>query len=273
MKKILKRFFRYIFKGVPNYRVEVTVSNMNYSRCLEGKCGIITGGSRGIGLAIAKKCLDEGAKIIITGRNYEMLKKLQIEIGSENLNIFAHDVSNIKTHDDLIKYSEKVLGKNIDFLINNAGISLHEGMFLNVTEEDWDNQFNTNLKGSYFLTQSFVRNQNYSDNIGRNIIFISSERGLSGDFLPYGLTKASLNSLTKGLAKELIINNYRVNAICPGVTATEMTGYQEDNLFLDKVLGKRVILSEEIAEVVMFLLTNSSNSIAGQILTCNEGRI
>ena len=90
--------------------------------------------------------------------------------------------------------------------------------------------------------------------------------------MPYGLTKAALNSLTQGLAYRFAKENIRVNAVAPGVTVSDMTGFSEDNLYCSYNINKRVYLPEEMAEVAAFLLSEESGCISGQIITCNEGK-
>lgn len=99
-----------------------------------------------------------------------------------------------------------------------------------------------------------------------------SERGLYGDDIPYGLTKVALISYTKGLAKKVVEDGIRVNAIAPGVVATEMTNYDpKGDLYREGAIGKRVLLAEEIAETVAFLLSDAANCISGEVIACNEG--
>ena len=106
-----------------------------------------------------------------------------------------------------------------------------------------------------------------------NILFISSERGIMVDDLPYGISKAAINSLVQGLAKTLIKKGIRVNAIAPGVTASGMTGINiTDNLFRESQETSRIYLPEEVAEIACFLLSDTSNLLNGQILVSNEGK-
>lgn len=156
--------------------------------------------------------------------------------------------------------------------MSNAGISLHERGFEEVTIEGWNQQMNTNLKGAYFLVCAFVRQLlRFQDSSG-NIVMVSSERGLYCDDIPYGLSKAAINSFTRGLARKLIAKNIRVNAVAPGVTASEMTGYSPvGNLYRESACGKRVFMPEEIAEVAAFLLCDASQCISGEVIPCDQG--
>lgn len=158
--------------------------------------------------------------------------------------------------------------------MNNAGISLHEPTFMDVTTESFDSQYNTNLKGAFFLTQSFIRYcQKNHDNETKNILFVSSETSMTVDERPYGLTKASINSLIQGLAYRYVKAGYRINAIAPGITVSDMAGGvgSEDISLMSNPTG-RYYLPEEVAEIACFLLSDASNCLNGQILVCNEGR-
>lgn len=269
MKNSIKRAIRYIFEGVPVNNITASVYTLIPNNRLKGRHIIITGGGRGLGFYIAKKCQEEGASILIVGRNEETLKQASQELGQ--CPYIAADLQDVKRIKGIIlEASEKLNG--VDSLVNNAGISLHEKSFFDVTEDTFDKQFNTNIKAPYFLSQEFIK---YGKNNGQNslnILFITSERGLYGDVIPYGLTKAAINSLTHGLARAFITKGVRVNAIAPGVTASDMTGFNKDgNLYRPQSCGKRVLLPEEIAETAVFLLSHDSGCISGEIIPCNEG--
>ena len=272
LKEYVKRGITYVISGVPQKIVKVPVAQIQYGGILEGKKILITGGSRGLGYAIAKRCLEEKAVVTITGRSKEVLEEAKKSLGNpENLFVFEHDVRQYDKDDELILNARGAMN-GIDCLINNAGVSVHNIDYSNCTEEQWDRQMDTNLKGVYFLTQAYMK---YYEEVGKKsgkIINMVSERGLYGDDVPYGMAKRALISYTEGLARKLILKGVRVNAIAPGVTATEMTGYDpEDNLFRRYAVGRRVLLPEEIAEVAIFMISDASNCISGQVIACNEG--
>lgn len=271
MLQYIKRLLKFVIKGQPKKEITVTAGNIKYGKILEGKKILITGATRGIGYAIAKKCLEEGATVCITGRKKEVLEKVKLELG-DNCKILEYDVTDFENIDTKIEEVAELLGGNIDGLVNNAGISLHEEDYTKVTQESWDKQFNTNLKAPFFITQSFMKFYHNKQNKNGKIIMMVSERGLYGDDIPYGLTKVALINYMKGLAKRTIEDGVRVNAIAPGVVATEMTGYKPDgDLYREGTVGKRVLLPEEIAEVTAFLLSDASNCISGEVIACNEG--
>lgn len=265
IKQIIKKI---ILKSRRPVKVTANISYLNPNGRLKGKRIIVTGGSRGIGKAIARRLIDEGAKVIISGRNEESLKKCCEEVGCKYLTL---DMLDISSFDSFIENAEYELG-GLDCLVNNAGVSLHEKSFFCVTEETFDVQVNTNFKGPLFLTQAFL-NKLRSKNSSGNVLFISSETGITMDIRPYGYTKAAINSMVQGLAYILAKDNIRVNAIAPGITATEMTGFSaEENLYCQSNMNDRVYLPEEIAETACFLLSDVSGCISGQIIACNNGR-
>ena len=269
-KQILKRAYRYIRYGIPEVKAKVfTLSNSNQ---LAGKKGIITGGSKGIGFAIAKKCISEGAQIIITGRNEIDLKSAKKDLGI-NCQYLVWDVQKVEEATEFIKICQSVLESNkLDFLVNNAGVSYHESDWSNVGIEGFEIQIKTNLEGSYFLSQAFMKSLLQCEDSSGNILFISSERGLMGDDIPYGLSKAAINSLVKGLARRGISHSIRINAIAPGVTVSNMVGFKSnDNLYRERSIGKRVFLPEEMAEVALFLLSDVSGCVTGEIIACDQG--
>lgn len=268
MKKRLKCILNYLIHGNPPvYKTVANISFLEPKNQLDGKKIIITGGNRGLGFAMAKKFKDEGADVLISGRNLDTLVSSANKIGCKYLQL---DLKNILSFQTFIDKADEILG-GINCLVNNAGISLHEDGFLNVDLNQFDSQFNTNLKGPFFLTQCFIRKCNENNTKGtKNILFISSETSMTVDERPYGLTKVALNSLVQGLAYRYVNQNYRVNAIAPGVTLSDMVGKTDrDNLYNGAF---RYYLPEEVAEVASFLISDISNCLNGQILLCNEGK-
>ena len=265
----LKRAIIYILHGIPNQYITAQISYLAPHQSLAGKKIIITGGGRGLGYAMAKKFISEGAIVLIAGRNEETLKKSADEIGCKYLTL---DVQEVSSFQEFFDKAEKIMGR-IDCLVNNAGISLHEENILCVSQEQFDAQINTNFKGPYFLAKVFMERSNGDTADFKNILFVSSETGMTADERPYGLTKAAINSLVQGLAHKYVNKGYRINAIAPGVTISDMVGKKNDgDLTCGYNLTKRYYLPEEVAEVACFLLSDASNCLNGQILVCNEGK-
>lgn len=270
MINYLKRGLRFVLKGEPAVR-PFTKANIIYSSPtakLKGKKIIVTGGGRGLGFAMAKKFKEEGAEVLIAGRNEETLQKSANEINCKYLTL---DVTNVSSFENFMNEAEHLLdGANC--LVNNAGISLHESSFKEVTVETFDKQINTNLRGGFFLTQRFVQLLESNHREG-NIIFVSSETGETVDNRPYGWTKAAINSMMRGFAYQLAKENIRVNAIAPGVTTSDMTGFKEDgNIYYAQGAIKRVYLPGEVAETATFLLSDISGCISGQVIVLNNGK-
>lgn len=268
MKQYFKRLFQFIIHGIPQKNIRVNVVKVAKGDIINKRNILITGGGSGIGLAIAKYCAEEGANVIIIGRNEEKLRDAASNISG--CKFLSFDLNKIDQIPELLTNAERILGHNIDSLVLNAGISLHEENIKYVSREGYEKQFTTNLESSYFLAKTFIENQKVNSKI--NLLFISSERGFQCDDVPYGLTKCAINSLTRGLSRRFYKEGVRVNAIAPGITTSNMTGINnEDNLALDRVASERVFLADEVAEVALFLLSDASMCISGEVIACDAG--
>lgn len=269
----IKRAIRYIVKGIPVEYKKVVINQTVSSESLKGKHILITGGSRGIGYYIAKKAIAEGAKVLICARREDTLMKAKVELG-ENCQYLVFDVSNIQGMKSFLDEAFNMMRGRIDCLVNNAGISFHEGSFRNVTVEGFEEQFNVNYKGSYFLAKYYIEKVESVKLLAANILFITSERGSFCTEIPYGLSKASIKSLVGSLSRSVYkTSNIRVNALAPGVTASDMTGndingnYHDDN----SPIG-RIFHPSEMASVACFLLSDNSTCISGETIHCDAGR-
>ena len=268
LKNYIRRGFQYAIHGVPTQHTTANITYTSPNQILFNKKIIITGGGRGIGLAMAKKFISEGASVLIAGRNEDTLKSSAAQIGCQYLKLDVQDTSSFNV---FIDRADKMLG-GANCLVNNAGISLHEKTFMDVTPESFDAQINTNFKGVFFLTQKFIQLLLNNDREGE-VLFMSSETSHTADIRPYGLIKASINSLVRGLAALYASNGIRINAVAPGITASDMTGFKADgNLYWKTNATKRIYLPEEVAECACFLLADVSGCISGEILTCNNGK-
>ena len=268
IKSYLARAFKYIVRGTPIKNIKADIHYLQPNAQLQGKKIIVTGGGRGLGVAMATKFIAEGAEVLIAGRNEKQLKETSEKIGCKYLTL---DVSNVENFADFMQNADKILN-GINCLVNNAGISLHENTFFDVTPKTFDQQIDTNFKGAYFLTQEFIKLLKKNNRKG-NILFTSSETGDTMDFRPYGFTKASVNSMVQGLAYLFAKDGIRINAVAPGVTASEMTGFStESNLHYEGNTTERIYLPEEVAETACFLLSEASGCISGQIIVCNNAK-
>lgn len=266
----IKRLARYVFYGQPviNNNVTAKISLLAPAQQLVGKKIIVTGGGRGLGYAMAKKFIDEGASVLIAGRNGQILKESAEKL---HCNYLTLDVSCPNTFQNFIQEADKILN-GVNVLVNNAGISLHEKDYSKVTIESFDKQIATNMRGGFFLMQKFVELLLSKGEKG-TILFTSSETGETVDERPYGWTKAAINSLVQGMAYKLAKEGFRINAVAPGITASDMTGLSADgNLYYTGNIVDRVYLPEEVAEVAAFLVSDVSSCLNGQILCCNNGK-
>lgn len=266
IKKIVKKIFRGLFGS--HKMMTANISYLDPSQRLEGKKIIVTGGNKGLGFAMAKRFVQEGAEVLISGRDLHSLKQSSQEIGCQYIQL---DITNVESFDAFLKEAIMKLG-GVNCIVNNAGISLHEKSFLEVSTESFDVQLSTNFRGSFFLTQKYIKLMLDNNETG-NVLFISSETGEMADERPYGWSKAAINSMTQGLAYKLAAKGFRINAIAPGVTASAMTGVSENgNLCRDSNMLGRIYLPEEVAETAVFLLSDASGCINGQIIACNNGK-
>lgn len=268
IKTILFRGLLFIIKGTPIKQIKAEISYLHPNGKLKGKKIIITGGGRGLGASMAEKFVKEGADVLIAGRTEKTVKETAERIGCKYLTL---DVSTVENFKDFMQKADELLG-GINCLVNNAGLSLHENSYFEVSPETFDAQFDTNLRGPFFLTQEFI-NHIICKKQKANVLFISSETGDTMDIRPYGLTKASINSMVQGLAYLFAKDFIRINAVAPGITASKMSGFSKDgNLLFEKNLTDRVYLPEEVAETACFLLSDASGCISGQIITCNNAK-
>lgn len=268
MVKSLRNIYRY-----GGYST-VKIASVNHGEILKGKNVLITGGSTGIGLCIAEKCLQEGAKVVITGRSESKLKQAMEKLNNSSLKMFAWDISQTPRIEEGIKNSKLLLGGDIDILINNAGI-VNGVTFPNVTEEIWDKIYATNSKGLFFLTQSlcdqWIKAKN---NKIKKVINLSSQGGFVGATYPYRMTKWDIAGLTQGLGIKLAPYGIIVNGIAPGIIATDMQPScinQKENVYCSQNPVERFGLPEEIAELAIFLMSDAASFIVGQTIVCDGG--
>lgn len=237
------------------------------------KVAIVTGASRGIGREIAKTLAKEGINVVANYNKSEgKAIKLQEELKKRNINIdiFKADVSKRIEGKALVEYTIKKYGK-VDILINNAGISEYK-MFTDETDEDWERVINTNLYSAFVMCQEVIPNMVHNKN--GCIINISSIWGMvSASFeVLYSVSKAGIDGLTKGLAKELGPSNIRVNSIAPGAIDTDMNKdiTKEELIELENNTPlARIGKPEDIAKCVKWLVED--NFTTGQVISPNGG--
>ncbi len=272
-KRVIRKIAKFILASQPETFTKVEVAQINYGGILAGKKILITGGGRGLGYYMAKKFISEGAEVVIAGRTESTLKNACSELGAK-CQYVVFDVSDVNGIDGFLKNSKAKLGGTIDCLISNAGLSLHENHFTNVTVEGFDAQFNTNFRGPYFLSKAFLEMKLAKKEPSGQLLMITSETGNQCYDIPYGMTKAAGNSLTRALSRRVYKSGIRVNAIAPGVTLSDMTkDYAEaaDGNMTRECASGRIFMPEEVAEVACFILSDAAKCISGEVIHCNAG--
>ena len=241
---------------------------------LTGKVALITGGSYGIGFAIAKAYAKAGATIVFNDINQELVCKGIAAYAAEN--IMAHgyvcDVTDEAAVNALVKTIEEEVGV-IDILVNNAGIT-KDGLIMRMDEQQWDTVIDTNLKSAYnFIhacTPVMARQRSGS------IINMTSVVGLSGNAgqCNYAASKAGLIGLAKSIAKEMGARGIRANCIAPGFIATDMTGALSEDIRKEwekQIPLRRGGTPEDVAGVALFLASDMSAYVTGQVINCCGG--
>jgi 3-oxoacyl-[acyl-carrier protein] reductase len=253
----------------------VAIAQVQRGGVLAGKRILVTGGSAGIGLAIARKCLSERGTVVITGRGAEKLQRASAELNGALLHTLVWDVSDAALCDQKLSEARRLAGGELDILVNNAGILGGHRQFLDLTDKTWDEIFSVNAKGLVFLTQAVVRAWMREGRRGK-IVNMSSMRGTLGvQDGPYGMSKWALNGLTAGLGLKLAPHGIIVNGIAPGIIDTDSISIKnmdaKVNAYLSGVPVSRIGLPEEIAELAVFLMSDAANYIVGQTIICDGG--
>ncbi|RLB92972.1 MAG: 3-oxoacyl-ACP reductase [Deltaproteobacteria bacterium] len=246
---------------------------------LEGKKAIVTGGSRGIGKAIALMYAKEGADVLVNYHSNDAAAKetcAQIEALGRKAVAVSADVANYTSAQDMVEECVKQLG-GVDIVVNNAGVS-KPSMLLKMKEEDWDAIIDIHLKAAFNTTQAagrHMKEQKYG-----KIINVISTAGIFGTIgqINYASAKAGIIGFTKSASRELGRYGINVNVICPGITKTEMTGKLQTDEKLKKIYEGRIQLGrfaepEEIAPAFVFLASDDASYITGQVLGVDGGYI
>ena len=244
---------------------------------LKDKVAIVTGGTRGIGRAIALKLADHGANIVINYRNSdkeaEELKAILEEKGVKVLTVKC-DISNFEDSKNLMDKCKEVFGK-IDILVNNAGIT-KDTLIMRMKEQDFDNVIDVNLKGTFNCAKhasAIMLKQRFG-----KIINMTSVVGIAGNAgqVNYAASKAGVIGLTKSLAKELGSRGITVNAVAPGFINTDMTASLSEKVKEEaskNIPLKRLGDPEDVANLVGFLASDAANYITGQVINVDGGMV
>ena len=241
---------------------------------LHDRVAIITGGAQGIGRAIGLLLAQNGARIVIADINDKQAEETAQEIGLLGRKSIAVkvDVSNFSEAENLGKTVFDAFGQ-IDILVNNAGIT-RDGFFLRMKEEEWDAVIAVNLKSVFNCSKAVIRYMGKQR--GGKIISVASVVGQIGNIgqANYGASKAGIIGFTKTLAREFASRGIMVNAVAPGFIETDMTRTLPEKVregFISNIPLGRMGTPEEIAEAVLFLATDASNYITGQVVNVNGG--
>jgi 3-oxoacyl-[acyl-carrier protein] reductase len=242
---------------------------------LKDKVAIITGGSRGIGHAIAALLAEHGAAVVVSGRDPERLQRAVREL--EERGAAAHglvaDAVKREDADRLVEAAKERFGR-LDILVNNAGIT-RDGLLIRMKDEDWDRVIETNLKGAFLMTRAASKLMVRQKSGGR-VINIASTAGAMGNAgqTNYSAAKAGLIGLTKAAARELAHWGILVNAVAPGLIETDMAAalpVEAKEALLAQVPLKRIGTAREVAEMVGFLAGDGAAYVTGQVFHVNGG--
>jgi NAD(P)-dependent dehydrogenase (short-subunit alcohol dehydrogenase family) len=254
----------------------MTISQDVFS--LSGKVALVTGGSRGIGKAIAVGLAKFGADVAVTSRKLPDLEEVAKEIkglGRRSMAVATH-VGRLEEIKNLVPKVKDELGR-IDILVNNAGTNPTMDSAIDIEERAWDSIMNLNLKGLFFLGQTVAKVM--KEQGGGKIINVASVAGITPDILPvYSISKAGVIMTTKVMAQQWAQYNIRVNAIAPGLAKTKFSEALWSNPAIEKVVMdrtplRRVAEPDEMVGAVIFLASDASSYVTGHVLVVDGGTV
>ncbi|MBN2104753.1 3-oxoacyl-[acyl-carrier-protein] reductase [bacterium] len=241
---------------------------------LTGKVALVTGSARGIGKAIVLELSKQGCNVIVMDIDLEGARETAKEaeaFGVKSLAIKT-DVSQASDVDEMVKTANEMFGR-IDILVNNAGIT-RDTLLMRMTEKDWDQVLDINLKGAFLCTKAVIRGM-MKQRMGK-IINMASVVGVGGNASQanYAASKAGLIGFTKAVAKEVATRNIQVNAIAPGYIETEMTAHlpkEAVEWFINNTPISKPGKPGDVAKTVLFLASSASDYITGQVIHVDGG--
>lgn len=266
MKEIIKKALKLVFAKRP-INTSATIVQLAPNELLRGRRALITGGTSGIGFAIAQAFLNAGASVVITGRSEVRITKALDALANPDMACgYVLDNAAVNTFETTF---QNIHGSaKIDILVNNAGVL--GAVLPNAKEEDYDAILNTNLKGAFFLSQ-LVGKYMKENGIKGNILNIASSSSLRPAVSAYTLSKWGLRGLTLGLGKALAPYGITVNGLAPGPTATPMLMKDTSNITNNRIPLGRFVTPEEIANMAVFLVSEMGRPIIGDIVYMTGG--
>ena len=244
------------------------------TRPLDGRVAIVTGGTRGIGAAVAGLLAEHGAAVVVSGRDAARMQEAvrTLEERGASVHGVISDASSREDADRLVETAKERFGR-LDLLVNNAGIT-RDGLLIRMKDDDWDRVMDVNLRGAFLMTRAAAKLM-VRQRSGR-IVNVASTAGAMGNpgQANYSAAKAGLIGLTKSTARELAHWGILVSAVAPGLIETDMTAAipaEARDAFLAQVPLKRIGTAREVAEMVGFLAGDGAAYVTGQVFHVNGG--
>lgn len=243
---------------------------------MQTKTVLVTGGARGIGKQICIDFANLGYNVCINyNKSVKEAKELEMALINDDFNVISYK-ADVSKKDEVDAMVDFVLNKfeTLDAVVNNAAVAENK-LFTDITEEDFDNMYNTNVKGTFNVTQAAIKKYMLNKKNG-SVVNISSIWGITGASceVNYSTSKAAIIGMTKALAKELGLSNIRVNAVAPGIIDTEMNKKLSDEdikEFVESIPLNKIGTVEDVSNVVTFLASENSKYITGQVISPNGG--
>ncbi|XP_070196495.1 dehydrogenase/reductase SDR family member 4-like isoform X1 [Littorina saxatilis] len=277
--KMLRHFFKALAStaetAAPLIQTRFTASSSGSK--LAGKVAIVTASTDGIGLAIAKRLCQDGAKVMISSRKQKNVDTVVQQLRGENLEV-AGVVCHVAKKADRAKLIDETVKQfgGIDILVSNAAANPYYGALLNTPEEAWDKIFDTNVKATFMLCQEVV--PHLEKRGGGNIVLVGSTAAYSpaGLIGAYSISKTALLGLTKALAPELANSNIRINCLAPGIIRTKFSQALTENdmasdVALQQIPMHRFGTTEECAGATSFLVSDDSSYMTGETIVVSGG--
>ena len=242
---------------------------------LQDKVSFITGGSGGIGMAIAERLLNCGSRVILGGTNADKLKSCKDKLLQKDetwmVETYVFNNENVKDISEDIKNVANIFG-TLDIFINSAGVHTENLDFWNITPEEFDRVMNINIRGPYFSCLEVAKYMR-DNRVSGHILVISSSRGSEPAWSPYGISKKCLDAMVQGLAKQFVHYGISISGLAPGPTATTLIGINKgDSIYTDENQLKRLALPDEIATYAVLLISEVGTMATGEVFHISGGR-